>query len=167
LAPQTRPCGQEWAPRRPAPHEPLFHGTRSCRLPPMSASHSETPAVDVQEHGAPRDGKPQVLDRRLFMQLLVYQCPASVRPVAARNALEDALRKSELASVVYEDVNDPRSLGVLSLSEAPASFVDRLRPALLDERLDGLSLRHDQTMLGRTYSSGFEDNLEYWLLERP
>lgn len=133
----------------------------------MSASHSETPAVDVQEHGAPRDGKPQVLDRRLFMQLLVYQCPASVRPVAARNALEDALRKSELGSVVYEDVNDPRSLGVLSLSEAPASFVDRLRPALLDERLDGLCLRHDQTMLGRTYSSGFEDNLEYWLLERP
>ena len=33
--------------------------------------------VDVREHGLPRDGQPQVMDRRVFMQLLVFDVPAT------------------------------------------------------------------------------------------
>jgi hypothetical protein len=35
---------------------------------------------DVRERGAERDGKPQVMDRRLFMQLLAFDCCGELGP---------------------------------------------------------------------------------------
>src|SRR3972149_2444479 len=44
----------------------------------------------------------------------------------------------------------------------------RLRAALLPaDPFAGLVLKPELTMLGRTYSSGFEPDLEDWLLHRP
>jgi chlorite dismutase len=64
-------------------------------------------------------------------------------------------------------VNHPAGLGLLTWSEDPKDFVDKVRPALSDPGADALRLRPEFTMLGRTYSSGFEPDLEFWLLRRP
>lgn len=121
-------------------------------------------AVDVFEHGAVKDGQPQTLNRRLFMQLLVIEDrtgPGSVAPDRIRESIE----RRKVGVVVYEDVNDPWSFGILSWSEDPAAFTDVVRPALLEHR--SVRLRSDMTMLGRTYSTGYEQDLPYWLLHRP
>lgn len=121
------------------------------------------PLVDVREHGA----EGQVLDRRLFFQLLVLRAPpgAYVDDVASR--LADALAAADVPSVVYDDVNDPRGLGLLTLSEDPSVFVARVRSLLSGEGLRDLTLRDDMTMLGRTYGSGHEPDLEHWVLHKP
>jgi chlorite dismutase len=63
-------------------------------------------------------------------------------------------------------VNDPRAIGVLTFSEDPAHFVNVVRPVLAEPDL-GLVLRPELTMLGRTYSTGYEPDLAFWLLDRP
>lgn len=121
--------------------------------------------IDVRERGAQRDGQPQILDRRLFMQLLVLRCPGAPGPNACIEALGSALGAAGMGAVIYEDVNDPRGFGLLTFSEDPADFVTKVRPAV--GVLEGTELRSDFTMLGRSYSSGYENDLEFWLLTRP
>jgi chlorite dismutase len=133
----------------------------------MSDGHEPTSAIDVSEHGAQRDGKPQVLDRRLFMQLLVFTCTGETAPGRALELVGAALAKAKIGSVLYEDVNDPFGFGVLTFSEDPADFVTKVRPAVASSELPGVRLRPEFTMLGRSYSSGFEPDLEHWVLKRP
>ncbi|MBW2189522.1 MAG: hypothetical protein JRG93_08020, partial [Deltaproteobacteria bacterium] len=45
------------------------------------------PTIDTRERGAPKDGEPQVMDRRLFMQLLVFQVPTGASVAANQEAL--------------------------------------------------------------------------------
>ena len=123
--------------------------------------------IDLLEHGAARDGVAQTLDRRLFMQLLVFDCSATHGPARALAALGKALVQHEVPSVIYEDLNNPAGIGLLSWSEEPLDFTGKLRAALEDESLAGLRLRPELTMLGRSYASGFEPDLEHWLLRRP
>jgi hypothetical protein len=113
--------------------------------------------IDVRERGAGG----QVLDRRLFMQLQVYSGCADPKPLAA------ALEKAGVEAALYRDVNDPRGVGVLGMHEDPAFFVTRLREILAAEPFDALIPRPALTMLGRSYSSGFEPDLGEWLLRRP
>lgn len=127
----------------------------------------DLPKIDVRERGAPKEGVPQEMDRRLFMQLLVFEIPAGVSVKAEQQVLADALGKADLCAVVYADVNDPRSIGLLTWSEDPALFVDRVRPLFEQESLRKWELRPELTMIGRSYSSGYEDDLAYWLLRRP
>jgi chlorite dismutase len=132
------------------------------------AAHGQAPSeapIDLRERGAQRDGQPQLMDRRLFMQLLVLRCPADPGASACIEQLGSALRAAAMGAVLYEDVNDPLGLGLLSFSEDPADFVTKVRPAVA--ALRGAELRPDFTMLGRSYSSGFEPDLEFWLLRRP
>src|SRR5258706_9931205 len=113
--------------------------------------------IDFQERGAGG----QALDRRLFMQLQVFGGCADPNPLAA------ALEKAGVEAALYRDVNDPRGVGVLGMHEDPAFFVTRLREILAAEPFDALSQRPALTMLGRSYASGFEPDLEEWLLRRP
>ncbi|HEY6724993.1 MAG TPA: chlorite dismutase family protein [Polyangiaceae bacterium] len=124
-------------------------------------------AVDVQERGAPKNGVPQVLDRRLFMQLLVFAYEGELAPSEVVRRLKGALAEQGARTVLYEDVNHPSGFGLLSWSEDPADLVTKTRPAVIGSGLSGLRLRPEFTMLGRSYSSGFEDNLEFWLIDRP
>jgi chlorite dismutase len=133
---------------------------------PGTGGHG-TASVNVLERGADRDGQSQTMDRRLFMQLLVYRCPAEIHAREIVTLLGRALGEAAVGAVIYEDVNDPQGIGVLSFSEQPADFVDKVRPVLSDGTFRKLELRPDMTMLGRTYSSGFESDLVFWLLERP
>jgi len=68
--------------------------------------------------------------------------------------------------VIYDDTNDPRGIGLLTWSEDPAHFVERVRPLFAREPLAAWSVRPEFTMLGRTYSLGHEPDLEHAMLRR-
>lgn len=129
------------------------------------AAQREAPEIDILEKGAPKDGQPQTLDRRLFMQLLVFGCEGDPRPVAEE--LAHSLAAAKVPSVIYEDANDPFGIGLLTWGEDPATFVDAVRPAVHRASKGRLKLRPEYTMVGRSYSTGFENDLEFWLLRRP
>jgi chlorite dismutase len=113
--------------------------------------------VDVRERGANQ----QQSERRLFMQLQVLTGCADLKPLVR------TLESSRLECVLYQDLNDPRGVGILGMSEDPAALVGPFRDLLNTEAFVGLPLRPELTMLGRTYSSGFEPDLDDWLLRRP
>ncbi|RYE90364.1 MAG: hypothetical protein EOO75_10285 [Myxococcales bacterium] len=122
------------------------------------------PTIDVHEYGGRRDGERQVLNRRLFMQLLVFRAPGDSSELAARTT--SALREAGLGSVVYADTMDPRGFGLLTWSEQPTDFVTKVRP-LFAGPLAGAELRPELAMIGRSYSIGHEPDLEHGLLRRP
>jgi hypothetical protein len=113
--------------------------------------------IDVREHGANQ----QLSDRRLYMQLSVLTGCTDGKPLVG------ALEASGLQAVLYEDVNDPRGVGLLTMTEDPAAFVTGVRDLLTRGPFASLSLRPELAMMGRTYASGFEADLDEWLLRRP
>ncbi|MGH7198704.1 MAG: chlorite dismutase family protein, partial [Candidatus Omnitrophota bacterium] len=116
---------------------------------------------DIREYGAAKDGTRQASDKRLFMQLLVYtECRDA-------QALVKPLEASGLEAVLYLDVNDPRGVGLLFMSEDPALFTGEVRKLLSSEPFGSLKPRPELTMIGRTYSIGHEQDLEDWLLRKP
>jgi chlorite dismutase len=117
--------------------------------------------LDIREKGGMRAGVQQTSDRRLFMQLLAFG-GADDTP-----NLSEELEGAGLDAVLYEDVNDPRGIGLLTWSDSPDFFVDKLRPFLRRSAFHGLTFKPHYTMMGRTYSIGYEPNLEEWLLDRP
>ncbi len=100
-------------------------------------------------------------NKNLFIQLSVFGGCENVKKVIS------TLEKHRTPAVVYEDLNDPLGIGVVTTYENPADFVELLRPALLDEPFPGLHQKHEMTMLGRTYEVGYEKDLEYSLLQKP
>jgi Chlorite dismutase len=120
-------------------------------------SADEETRVDVRERGANQ----QHSERRLYMQLQVFTGCADPKPLVR------ALESSGMAAVLYRDVNDPRGVGVLTMTEDPTFFVSALREVLNAEPFLRLPLRPEFTMIGRTYASGFEADLDEWLLRRP
>src|SRR5262245_12825702 len=79
---------------------------------------------DISEKGGMKAGQPQRADTRLFMQLLVFGgCSDS-------SSLSNSLERAGLAGVLYEDVNDPHGVALLTFSDDPAMFLDRVRPVL-------------------------------------
>jgi chlorite dismutase len=132
----------------------------------MAAPSDESPKVDVAERAGHHTGNPQVLETRLFMQLLVFDCAPELAPEEAIESLAAELGGREVQAVIYEDVNAPRGVGLLTWSEDPAHFVEKVRPAILAVG-GGLVPRRDFSMLGRTYATGYEPDLRYWLLQRP
>lgn len=148
------------------------------RVPGMSEATEPKglPTIDVNEYGGKKDGVKQAMNRRLFMQLLVFRMPPGALPVsggphAAPDAvaaeLVEVLRSRKIAAVVYADAMDPRSLGLLTWSEDPAHFVDEVRPLFAESPLSRAELREDFAMIGRSYGTGHEPDLEWFLLRRP
>ena len=122
------------------------------------------PDIDIREWGGKKDGERQVLDRRLFMQLLVFDVDRSSTFVGARERLIHELGRAKVPHVIYEDANASRGLGVLTWSDDPEMFVSQVHPAL---RELPLVQRDAFTMLGRTYAIGHEPDLEHAILKRP
>lgn len=116
---------------------------------------------DVSEKGAPKEGTPQSLDRRLFMQLQAFGGCRDPRVLA------EALEKAGIDSVLYLDAHDPSGVGLLTFSESEDHFVTEARDLLNKEPFAGLVRKPEYTLLGRTYSLGYEPNLEDWLLRKP
>jgi chlorite dismutase len=116
---------------------------------------------DISEKGGIRNGQPQRSDSRLFMQLVAFGGCRDVRP------LTDALAAAGVTGVLYEDVNDPRGIALLTLSEDPAAFVGPVRSLLNSPGFAALTQKPEYTMLGRTYAIGYEPDLRDTLLDRP
>jgi len=113
--------------------------------------------VNIAERGA----NGQTSNRRLFMLLQAFGGCYEPKALAA------ALKRSRIEAALYADLQDPRGVGVLTFAEDPAFLVTRAREVLGGEPFAGLAQKPELTMIGRTYSSGFEPDLEDWLLSRP
>jgi chlorite dismutase len=125
------------------------------------ASAAQAPVLNLDEKGRPRNGEAQSLSRRLFVQLLVFGGCRDARPLVER------LSRDGIQGVLYEDVNDPTGVGLLTFDEDPRYFLDAVRPLVVDQPFSGLRFRDEFTMLGRTYSMGWEADLEEALITRP
>jgi hypothetical protein len=109
----------------------------------------------------------QAMNRRLFMQLLVFDCDPKHGSVASIAALSQELEQRGVPAVVYEDLNNPFAIGLLTWSEDPEHFVRSVRPCFSAGLAATLKLKPEFTMIGRTYSTGYESDLEHWVLNRP
>jgi chlorite dismutase len=116
---------------------------------------------DISEKGGMKNGQPQRSDERLFIQLLAFGGCADAEPLA------DALARAKISGALYEDVNDPRGVALVMFNESPAYFIDRVRPLVNEPPFASLSQKPEYTMLGRTYSIGYEPDLTDVLLHRP
>jgi hypothetical protein len=116
--------------------------------------------LDIRERGGMRNGEPQFLDRRLFMQLVAFGgCQTTA-------TLVEALESAGIEGVLYEDANDPRGIALLTWSDDPGYFLNCVRKVLRGPAFSSLEQKLEFSMLGRTYSIGHEPNLEEWLIER-
>ena len=116
---------------------------------------------DISEKGGMKDGQPQRSNVRLFMQFMAFGGCANAAPLA------DALARAKISGVLYEDVNDPRGIGLVTFNEDPDYFLDRVRPVLNGPGFSVLIQKQEYTMLGRTYAIGYEPDLADTLLQRP
>ena len=116
---------------------------------------------DLREKGGMKDGQPQRSNARLFMQFMAFGGCEQAAP------LGDALARAKISGVLYEDVNDPRGIGLLTFSEDPDFFLDRVRPILNGPGFSVLTQKKEFTMLGRTYAIGYEPDLIEILQHRP
>ncbi|MFW5940455.1 MAG: chlorite dismutase family protein [Chloroflexota bacterium] len=121
----------------------------------------DTDAVDITEKGRSAEGNVISSDRRLFMQLLAYGDCDDTAP------LIEALKQEEISAVLYEDINDPQGIALLTYSEDPNYFIEDLRRFLNRPPFSHLTPRPEYTMLGRTYAIGYESDLEQTLIKRP
>jgi chlorite dismutase len=124
-------------------------------------TEGKKPKIDILEHGRDRDGVPATSDKRLFLQLQVFGGCTNEKE------LIEKLDSAGIESVLYKDMNDPQGVGLLTMSEDPTFFVSTLRDLLNGEPFMLLDFKPEYTMLGRSYSSGYEPNLEDWLVTKP
>jgi len=115
----------------------------------------------IAEKGRSKTGEPLYLDKRLFVQLLAFGgCPDAGIPAGA-------LGEARVPAVLYEDANDPQGVALLSYHEDPDFLLDSVRPLVNAGPFSRLVPKPEYTMLGRTYSMGWEPDLEEALIHRP
>lgn len=123
-------------------------------------TENELGPLELSEKGR-RQGQEISLDRRLFMKFTAFTgCPDA-------NAAIAALEEAQIQGVLYLDANDPRGIGVMAASEDPEHFVTQLRAVFNGAAFAGLTHKPEFDMLGRTYSIGYESDLEDTLLIKP
>ena len=116
--------------------------------------------LDLSEKGL-RQGQVTSLDRRLFMKFTAFGHCSD--PTAAARALEH----SGLTGALYLDANDSRGIGIIVLAEDPEVFVTSLREVFNRAPFSDYVQKPEFDMLGRTYSIGYEPDLEDTLLRKP
>ncbi|MBI3307548.1 MAG: chlorite dismutase family protein [Candidatus Omnitrophica bacterium] len=117
--------------------------------------------IDIREKGAPLNDVPQISEKRLYGQLQVFTGCRDLKLV------EDAFSRSGLEGVIYSNVNDPYGIGVLIFTENPEDFVGKVRNLYTAKPFSELTHQSEMTMIGRSYSTGHEPDLEDWLLRQP
>ena len=120
----------------------------------------EVSTLDLSEKGKTRDGQVASLNRRLFMQFLAFGECTDIE------SFTDALEEANIDAVLYLDLNDPQGIGLLTFDEDPNYFVTTVREFLNRAPFISLKPKPEYTMFGRTYSIGYERNLEHVLLHR-
>ncbi len=117
--------------------------------------------LDIREAGAPIDGEPQVSNKRLFCQLHVFS------GCRDPGVLSKSLEATGMNTVLYEELNHPSSIGVLFMAEETTTLITEMRSALTSIAFSKLTYRPEMTMIGRTYATGREPDLEQWLINKP
>lgn len=112
---------------------------------------------DLTEYGA----NDQQLDRRLFVQVLCFG-----ESVPTEHLIED-LDEAPFPAVLYEQLNDPEGVALVTWNEDPAFFTEELRCWLGEMSFSAGVFQPQLSMLGRTYALGHEQNLEDWLVHKP
>jgi hypothetical protein len=100
-------------------------------------------------------------NRRLFMQFMAFGRCDDAAP------LIDALKEGGIPAAVYDDLHDPFGVGVVTMSEDPEFFLGPWRRLLRSQPFAALELKPQYTMFGRTYTLGYEPDLEETLVTRP
>ena len=128
--------------------------------PAATDAADDTQPLDLAEKGR-RGGQVTTLDRRLFMKFTAFGGCAD--PDAAIAALE----QDGVVGALYLDANDPQGIGLIAAAEDPDYFVTTLRSLLNRKPFAALTHKPEFDMLGRTYSIGYEPDLEETLFKRP
>ena len=124
-----------------------------------AAPEQPTP-LDLAEKGR-RAGQVISLDRRLFMKFTAFGGCLDAH-AAAKALAEDGVQ-----GALYADANDPQGIGVMVAAENPDYFVSELRTLFNRRPFADLVHKPEFDMLGRTYSIGYEQDLEETLFKRP
>ncbi len=122
-------------------------------------SSESTDGLDIRERSQTSDGRTLTLDRRLFMQLLAFGGSDDSAPLIG------ALTGAAWPGVLYEDLNDPRGVALLTWSDDSDFFISDLRRFLKQPPFRDLTPKPEHTMLGRTYAQGYEPDLEQALMD--
>ena len=130
-------------------------------IQPAETAPPEPSGLSLAERGKTADGAPQSLDRRLYVQLLAYTGCTDTAPLA------EQAEKMGVGGVVYEGAQDPRGVAVATFHEDPAFFVEDGRALHTSEAFRDLTPLPALTMLGRTYSIGYEQDLVGALVAKP
>src|SRR5262245_7611999 len=86
------------------------HMTTPATPPAPENKMGGLPPIDVNEYGGKKDGERQVMNRRLFMQLLVFDVPEGGDAGETGRDLFGLLREDKIPGVVYADTMAPRGL---------------------------------------------------------
>ena len=80
----------------------------------MAGGHGKdnSDVIDIREKGSSKNGERQVLDRRLFMQLLVFG------DVKNSDNIIKELEKDNITGALYNDIIDPQGVGLLTIRNA-------------------------------------------------
>lgn len=117
--------------------------------------------VEIREMGRGAGGETITSDRRLYMQFFAFGDCAESAPLIA------ALTEADIHGALYEDLNDPDGVALLTYSEEPDFFIGPLRAFLKQAPFRDLTPKPEYTMFGRTYAIGYESDLEETLITRP
>ena len=135
----------------------------------MTEPTREVKSVDLSEKGMHK-GRPISLDRRLFMKFTAFNAsPGGERagvPPDLRSAAS-ALGDAGVEGALYVDANDPTGIGVMAMAEDPEFFATTLRDTFNLPPFAGMNHKDEFDMLGRSYSIGYEPDLEDTLLVKP
>ena len=116
--------------------------------------------LDLSEKGR-RNGQEISLDRRLYMKFTAFgRCLDAHAAIAA-------LAEDGAVGALYLDANDSQGIGVMVASEDPDYFVTRLRTLFNHRPFADFVHKPEFDMLGRSYSIGYESDLEDTLLKKP
>ena len=126
----------------------------------MTEPTRESISVNLSEKGMLK-GQPISLDRRLFMKFTAFNGCTSEQDAA------QALAEARVEGAMYVDTNDPTGIGVMAMTEDPEFFATTLRDTFNRPPFTGMNHKGEFDMLGRTYSIGYEPDLEDTLLVKP
>ncbi len=122
---------------------------------------NQSSKVDISEKGRATDGTVISLDKRLFFQFLAFGDCWNTSEIVTE------LENTGMDLVLYADINDPYGIGLLTFSQDPDFFVTELREFLNSSSFMEFTPKPEFAMLGRTYSLGYEPDLEKTLLTGP
>ena len=125
----------------------------------MNKDNEDT--IDISEKGRAKDGTVLSSDTRLFIQFLAF------RGNVNDDEIITSLRNFGLDGALYADLNDPNGYGLCVMSKDPDYFVTELRNLLINAPFNKYVQKNDMTMFGRTYSFGYESDLDQTLIHGP